>query len=675
MPEPIIADSPAARTDLPRYQPLVLVLAAASAGILADWYLPVRLVVWFVLALVMLVIWYLLARRRHHQAASIAILAAILAVSAAWRHCQWNLFDRNDLGNYAAAKKQPVALEAVVLTAPRPLAPPEPSPMRFMPAEQTYRLEISASAIRNADIWNPVSGRAIIFAQGETPPVEAGDRIRVFGELSAPPPAQNPGEFDRAAYLRSRRVLSQIQTQTECISLVEPAARWNLSRWLDRLRKTAPALFEQYLDPRQAELAEAVFLGQREQIDYQRNEAFMATGTIHILSISGLHVGILAGAMLFLLRWSPVPRVWGLVLVALVTGLYALMVDVNPPVVRATILVLVTCLSIYLSRPALSFNSLAAAALIVLAINPNDLFSVGAQLSFLSVAVIMWVWGHWTFIPYQSQDLQKLAEKNMHLISRFLMRFWRYLWELIVIGAVIWAVTQPLVAARFHLFSPIALVLNAVLWLPMTLGLLSGFAFLFLAAILPPLAFVAAYCCNLNLWLLEKGVDFASAVPGSHFWVPGPANWWLAGFYGGLAAWVVFPKIRPRPRWCIAILAGWIALGFTASFARRDAHRLHCTFLSVGHGSAVVLELPCGKTMLYDAGQFGATTRAAAYHYGHALVARDHSHRRRAAFPSRYRPLQRPARRAGKILRGRGLCFAIHVCKRYAGFKGLKIGP
>jgi competence protein ComEC len=329
------------------------------------------------------------------------------------------------------------------------------------------------------------------------------------------------------------------------------------------------------------------------------------------LAISGLHVGILAWALLWLMRWSLLPRVFGLALVALITSLYALMVDVHPSVVRATILVLITCLSLSLGRRTLSFNSLAAAALVVLAINPMDLFHVGAQLSFLSVAGIMWLWPRWSAMAGDQDHLRKMAAENLDPVSRIFWRSFYCLWELTLTGAVIWILTQPLVAARFHLFSPIALVTNVFLWLPMTVGLLSGFIFLFIAALVPPLAGAAAFCCNLCLWLLEKGIALAAAVPGSHFWVPGPENWWLAGFYGGLAAWAVFPGIRPSRRWCVALLIGWMALGFTVSFTRHDSNRLHCTILSVGHGAAAVLELPSGQTLLYDAGEFGAPTRAA----------------------------------------------------------------
>jgi competence protein ComEC len=520
------ADSALDRTDIPRYRPLLIVLVAASAGIAADSYWPLSFLTWLTAVLLTLGIWYVSARRGHHRAAAGLILTAILSVAGAWHHCQWNLFDENDLGNYTAAKKQPVALDAVVLSAPRQLPPSEPSFMQSLRSAPGYRLEISAAAIRNSDKWQPVSGRALLFVQGDMPAIEPGDRIRIFGELSAPSPAHNPGEFDRAAFLRAHRIRSQIQSQSECISVLQTGSGWSLSRRLESVRKNAAGLFQRYLDPRQAELASAVFLGEREQIDSRRNEAFMATGTVHVLSISGLHVGILAGALFWIMRKMPISRVVGLILIILITGLYALMVDVNPPVVRATILVLVTCLSMCLRRPALSFNSLAAAALVVLAINPNDLFNVGAQLSFLCVAILIWVWPYWTTINKQEKLLQKMAIQHLDPASQLLWPVRDNIIYLAVGGGAIWLLTQPLVAARFHIFSPIALLTNILLWLPMTLGLLSGFVFLFIAAIVPPLAGVAAWCCNICLWLFEKMIDCASAAPGGHYWVSGPGNWW-----------------------------------------------------------------------------------------------------------------------------------------------------
>jgi len=127
---------------------------------------------------------------------------------------------------------------------------------------------------------------------------------------------------------------------------------WRLSRLLDRLRAHGNQVLRECLNSAQAELAAAVLLGFREEIDAERNEAFLTTGTVHILAISGLHVGILAWALFRLMRYSFLPRGLALAAIALVTLLYALMVDAQPSVVRATVLVLIVCVSQFLWRRA-----------------------------------------------------------------------------------------------------------------------------------------------------------------------------------------------------------------------------------------------------------------------------------------------------------------------------------
>ena len=149
------------------------------------------------------------------------------------------------------------------------------------------------------------------------------------------------------------------------------------------------ALFQRYLGERHSALADAILLGSRETLDPEITEDYVETGTIHLLVVAGLHLGILAGTVLLVLRRLPIPRRAALAGSALFTVLYALLVDAQPPVVRATILMLCFCGSLYFGRRRLGFNSLAAAGLVVLALNPADLFRIGAQLSFLCVAGLM----------------------------------------------------------------------------------------------------------------------------------------------------------------------------------------------------------------------------------------------------------------------------------------------
>ena len=104
--------------------------------------------------------------------------------------------------------------------------------------------------------------------------------------------------------------------------------------------------------------------------------------------------------------------------------------------------------------------------------------------------------------------------------------------------------------------------------------------------------------------MLQWAIDLVRRLPAAYFWVPGPEWWWLVGFYGGLAAMAAFPRLRPPRRWQLGLAAGWLAVGMLPAALHRDPPRLECTFLAVDHGLAVVLRLPSGATMLYDAGLF-----------------------------------------------------------------------
>jgi competence protein ComEC len=541
---------------------------------------------------------------------NVFLLVAVVATAGAWRHCGWNLFSADDLGRYARSKAQPIAIDAVAIEAPR-ASPGRPfDPLQAMPTRDGARLTVKLLALRNGATWQPVSGRATLFVMGEPPSVEAGDRVRCFVHLSAPEGPQNPGEFDHAARLRADRVLSCLSAKVpECVSVTQTGSEWNLWRQLGRVRAYGNQTLERYLDPRRAELAAAVLLGLREELDAGRSEAFLTTGTVHVLCISGLHVGILAGALFWIMRRTRLPRGWAVASVATITLLYAIMVDVSPSVVRATILVLIACSAAWLGRRPLGFNSLAAAALVVLAINPEHLFHVGAQLSFLCVAGLIWFANR---RPHWDDDVAKTQTTLDHLVWQNLSwpaRGWTKLKRSVVgiaeAGLLLWLLALPLVLARFHILSLAGMGLNVVLWPLMSMSLLSGFGVLLFGPLCPPLGNLCGWVCDGSFWLLEGGVKLGDRLPCGHFWLPGPADLWLWGFYGALGLAVAFPWLRPWRRCCVGLLAGWIALGFAASAWRHDHSRLDCTFLSVGHGSAVFIEFPAGKTMLYDAERMG----------------------------------------------------------------------
>lgn len=618
-----MAEPTSEKSSISRYAPLPIVLSAVAAGIAFDRFCPLTVCVWLLAASAAWIAWLLVFRRGGNKPAVVLILLGAACAAGGWHHFRWSHFVENDIAFFAAAQgrpdqhTQPVCLRAVVTGGPRRMPAPPYDPMQIIPRIDRTRLELRVTSLRDGgtsdnNIWRPAGGRATLFVSGHVLGILAGDRVEVFASMRRSGPPRNPGEFDYATHLRADGKLATLwASRPQCVRLLGPTTssgqtQVTLGAWqlLDRVRAAGHRVLWRYLDERTRGLAAALLLGSRDQLDRQQYDTFAQTGTIHLLAVSGLHVGILAGAVLLVVRLFRIPRGRGLLVVAVATIAYTLLTDARPPAVRATVLVLMMCLAYALARRPSPYNSLAAAALLVLAINPAELFRVGAQLSFLAVATIMFFWPLIRRSEESDDQLDRLIRKTEPPLMKAFRWACRWYWRATLVSLVIWLVVAPLVMARFHILSPGSVILTPILLPLVAVALGSGLIVLACGWLLPPLAIVAAFACNYSLLFIQKLVNVAHIVPGSHVWVAGPADWWLGGFYGGLGLLLAFPRLRPGRRGFVALLVGWMAVGLAVSLVDRNEGQLACTFLSVGHGCATVVELPDGRTILYDTGQF-----------------------------------------------------------------------
>ncbi|MEM8679155.1 MAG: ComEC/Rec2 family competence protein, partial [Planctomycetota bacterium] len=360
-------------------------------------------------------------------------------------------------------------------------------------------------------------------------------------------------------------------------------------------------VLERHLEPPHAALAAAILLGDRDQLDPDQVDAFFVTGTVHLLAISGLHLAILVQAVFLVLRATSVPRPHRLALVMAVTIFYALLTGARPPVVRAAVLVCMLCLELMALRPRCSFNSLAAAGIVLLAMNPTHVFHIGVQLSFLAVATLIWMS---RFERGRECRETKPSPPSDPSLRTYLGHKVRQHFRTTAIASVaIWLISLPLVAHQFHLIPLSGLVLNLFLLLPLAVALYSGLAIILLSWI-PLFAGCCAWLCGHCLDVITGIVNGVSGCEFSHGWVPGPPVVGLASFYLIVLGFGAFRRFNGR--WPVWLGLGFATLGLLLFCGHRKPDRgLECAFLAVGHGVCIVLELPNDEVWLYDAGSLG----------------------------------------------------------------------
>lgn len=628
--------------------PLVGVLLPVVCGIICDKCWDLSLQIWGLAALIFWLVWWCVrswerrkfqatdgqgpganlgkspdsggepqgsVHRRLHQSrwGIVQLLLFFLAaasISGMWHQFRWNRFVENEIGLRAPEVSVPVAMKLCALESPKYVVP-ESNPLHAKPTDDYSVFRCKALAVRDGKEWIPATGALRVRVVGQLEGIDGGDQLEVFGKLNRPSPAMNPGDFSGFDYQRRERRLATLQVNhIPSIHVVARSSNWNPRYWIARLRRVGRKSLWRYLPADQAELAAALLLGERDYLDRERTDAFFHTGTIHLLAISGLHVGILAMGFYFLSRTPFVPTNVALALAMAFTLLYAGISGGRPPVIRATILVWVVCGGAILHRDAPSFNSLAAAALVVLVLNPAELFSTAAQLSFVAVGTMIW------YVPILTQPkemtpLDRLIARQRSYAEVLLRIVAMKVWRVVLASLLIWSITLPLVSSRFHLVSPSALFLNAFLWVPLSIGLFFGFGVLLFGGIVPPLAKFCAMVCSASLSSMEWCVTGIEGLPGSHFWVAGAPGFAVFAFYLVLIVCAAIPLVhRWWPLWTVAAFAifgvGWAA---NASSAIGE-EELQVHFLSVGHGTSTVVQFPGGDVWIYDAGSLNSSRSA-----------------------------------------------------------------
>jgi competence protein ComEC len=416
----------------------------------------------------------------------------------------------------------------------------------------------------------------------------------------------NPGAFNYRQYLANQKIWLRgyVRSDMDLVPLEKPERNWNF--FLHGCRTKIRAFIDAWLPPDLSSLYRSLLLGDRYSLSVDLRELLYNAGIGHLLAISGLHLGLVAGFAFLachfvLVRIPPVTGRWGsrpaAALAAFPAALgYGLLTGMALPALRATLMLAVFSLSLVVQREKDLVNSLLLAALLILSMYPEALFTASFQLSFIGVAALICIFPLLS-VPrlLLSQDAKK---EKLTLLGR---RFYQFICG----SLIIFLYTAPVALYHFHRFTPLGIPANLIA-IPVV-GFLVLPAGLLAVLLLPLSVSLAGFLLTmgslgLNLVVALSGLlgNFAWAT----FWPGSPQVWQVA-----LAYLILLLPWANTNRWCrfglvvvcsLVLLGSWIVPNHYGS----TKPLLRVTFLDVSQGNSAVVELPGNSTMLIDGGGF-----------------------------------------------------------------------
>ena len=469
--------------------PFVRLVIPLIAGILIQWYLTVDLNISFVIFAISLVLPLLISflpyqfiyKLRWMQGAFINMAMGALGMVITY---QQNIINDSEwIGHYYKdSASVMVTLQEPLITKPK-----------------SYKAQASVERILINGVWKKVKGDIIIYIQKDsvTPALLYGSVVVFVKNLQPIKNSGNPGAFDYARYNAFQHIHYQVYLKSTEYKIIPTAPPNNFQQWLLNIRTYVLDVIKKHIDgTEESGVAEALLIGYRNDLDKSLVQAYSNTGVVHIIAISGLHLGMIYGIMvLFLQRFKTKSSGFAKAMIMLlVLWIFCLVAGAAPSIVRSAVMFSLIIIGNLIDRQSSIFNTLAGAAFVMLCYNPFYFWDVGFQLSFVAVISIV------LFM----QPIYKWFYIKNKLIDG--------MWKLSAVTLSAQVLTSPLIFYYFHQFPLLFMITNFVavplstliLYLELLLITLSPFEFL---------AHYIGIACSGCIWFMNSFIKHIDKLP------------------------------------------------------------------------------------------------------------------------------------------------------------------
>lgn len=444
----------------------------------------------------------------------------------------------------------------------------------------------STKALRGSE---PASGRIYVYARlkDSAGMPQIGDEISCSGTLRPIRGYQNPGQIDRTMAARQQGIEGSLSAGKKPIKILQKADdSFSLKKFSSEIRQNLLASLQKAMPPEDAGLIFAMLFGGYSGIAPELLEAFTVTGIVHILSVSGSHISLLAGFMLNTGRFFCLPRRLNFIILAAVIAFYALLCGFTPPVLRAAAMGLLSASALTLGRASEARRLLSITALIMLLLDPLLAFSISFQLSFASTAGLLYI------MP---------ALKNSF---RFLPRF-------IADNAALTLSAQfavlPLTAWYFNSLPLSSVLANLIAVPPLEFIIILGLLGSLIGIVLPFVQHLIFIAASLVLGIASDITAAIAALPMASVYMPtlppGAAVCYYAFLFILLTESLRHKAVKYIRKFKYSTAISLVLAVFLAVCYRiSEPEMMQVHFIDVGQGDAALIVSPAGRAAMIDTG-------------------------------------------------------------------------
>ncbi len=420
---------------------------------------------------------------------------------------------------------------------------------------------------------NPSKGKLLVALRFDTTKnlnLHYGDLIILKSKYRITEPAYNPAEFNYRRYLSFQNIYHQTFINQKQVSIVDTDQGNPLIDFALKFRETQVVKFNQLLENDEAKaVASTLILGYRADLDKSLLSTYSNTGTMHVLSVSGMHVAIVVLLLNYLLSFMDrhkQSRIIKTVLIISLVWFYALVTGLAPSVTRAALMISFVLIAKSMARPVNIFNVLAISAFILLLYNPFTLLNVGFQLSYLAVGGLI----------YMHPKIASLYHTENKVI--------KFIWSVMAVSMAAQIATAPFSLYYFHQFPVYFILSNVFIVVPATLIMYLGFAFLIVASYLPQISIIGDLL-NASIIFTNNGLKVIEQIPHANI-----TQVWLNSFEIILCYLLIFLLFLARSHVYIlrlALLCGFVLIVSVTAKEFNHIQQKNVLFFSLRKNTAV----------------------------------------------------------------------------------------